>query len=288
MKKLIFLILIFVLSGCGNSGVSQTQLTEIANKAIIDSSTNTPVYTSTPLPTSTPTAIPTATPDTRVFDIDPTNLILGKPDLPEELRYYIPPSRELPNEKPYRVPPAGSSPKKNLTHVANMWTNQADADVYLNSTGRIYGYEVIYFRKGNPKSNYPAEIWDNVSLFRTSDGAKEAVNIWADRMLFIHQNNKSVKEESGTQVGDASRLITNTFQQYQVDIIGGVAYYDYRYFEIRQEYLLLFSVRNVTHYLYLYGREGQLTSDIAIDIANTLVKNLNTAELSEKVTFEPK
>ncbi len=277
MKNLFYcLIIILTLSGCGTSLLGKNNEFERAALVATESPSSTPEPTKTPLPTSTATVVPSPTPDTRVINIDPANLMLGKPDLPEELKYYIPPKDQVRRNSWYDTR-SGTYPQKNPRHVAYMWTNQAAADVYLNETGRIYGYVVMYYRKGNPKSDYPAEIYDEVSLFRTSAGAEKALDIWGDRVKFINQNWKSFEELPSPMVGDASRLMTYT-----------ITTYDRSDPETRRAYYLIFSVRNITHYMFFYGREGQLEETNVVEIGNTIASKMYEAELSEEVTFAPK
>src|SRR5262245_7678052 len=86
-----------------NTAIAQTQAAQ-------PTATWTLTYTASPAPTPSETPAPSPTPDTRVIDINPKELLLGKSNLPPEGEYFVP-------------GPSWTSPATN-SEIVSEWTVQ--------------------------------------------------------------------------------------------------------------------------------------------------------------------
>jgi hypothetical protein len=207
-KILICTILISVfISSCSQGEVSESDIqTAIAlTQAVItntitplpiSTSTFTPTLapTDTPTQTSTPTKTPkntptlTPTPDLRVIDGDPMDFLLQKIDLPPEAKYYLPDSSWI-------------SPHRN-SEIISAWGVE-EGRKYLEETGRIDGWWVIYLR-GTITVTAPEQIYDNVVKYATAEGAQLVVKKYGDRR---------VEEQDFTEV-DPIEIIGDVIRTY--------------------------------------------------------------------------
>jgi hypothetical protein len=268
MKKLFSIIVLIsvLLTACGPSqeqiqatvqaSIAQTQAALPTITPIPPTATPTELPTSTPLPTLTPTITitPSLTPDVRVIDVDPRELLLQKTDLPVEGKYYLP-------------GPGWISPVRN-SEIVSAWT-VADGQKYLAETGRIDGWLVYYKRGGSSGTLLPEQIYDNVTIFSTIEGAQLVITRYGDRRI----TEEDRTEIEVPQIGD----VTRAFTKKEVDSGGG----------IRASIMISFSYRNIVHTVMIWGWETEVTMDNAIAVAETLLENLKQMPLSNIVTFTP-
>ena len=176
MKRIIFVLFVFVLSACANqpsesdiqTAIAQTQEanpaftntvepTETPTNTVSNTPTNTPTdvptETKTPTPTETltPSPTPSPTPDMRIITGDPYDFILVENDLPD--RYYL--------KRGY------SSPHINKEILSGWGIEEGKA--YLEATGRIGGW-VIYYILGSPTAIAPEWIRSIIVMYDNVDG----------------------------------------------------------------------------------------------------------------------
>jgi hypothetical protein len=238
MKKLSILLLIVVYLSACNSQVSdsqiqtaivQTQLnqateTPLPTNTFVPSNTPTMTYTPTPVPTETPTTEPSPTPDLRVLDIDPYQLLLQKSDCNPDGRYFLPGEGWI-------------SPHKNSEVIAS-WTVEKGQE-YLAETGRIDGW-YVYYARGNNNVLLPQQVYDNVVLFSSIEGAQ---------LLVTKYGNKRVTEEFFDEVKDPPLIgdLTRAFVKRETNSSGVTEIF----------YILTFSYRNITHSIGVVGYEKE-------------------------------
>jgi hypothetical protein len=262
MKKLQVLLFASISLLIASCSASDAQIaTAIAQtQAAIPQDTPTivpsPTHTHTPEPTITPepTLTPSPTPDLRVFDIDPRNLLLSKDDLQKDGRYYLPNSRWI-------------SPHRN-SEVISGWGAEEGRE-YLAKTGRIDGWIVAYAR-GTRTVVAPDEIYDNVVLYKTSEGA----------MLVITDYSSCKDPDSGFElvetdfsIGDAINVCIDKEMQPNG--------------KNRVWYRIEFVYRNIFHGVTGWGWEDVVTPEFIEDVTVTLLEKLTTLPLSSEVSFKP-
>ena len=256
MKKYFLLIAIaLLLAACAPSETSiQTAIAEtrIAQPTI----TYTPTFipTSTPIPSQTPSPTPSPTPDIRVIDVDPHTLLLTKADLPTDAGYYLP-------------GPDWISPHLNSEVVAG-W-GVAEGQIYIERTGRIMGWWV-YYNRGSSVVIAPQEIYDNVVLYKTNEGAMVTLDEFSD--CNDPELGYTIVEPAPV-IGDASVACVNRIMQSSG--------------EYKIYYSLSFVYRNIYHNLSGWGWEREVRYDYVDQIAETLLSKLKAAPLTERVTFTP-
>jgi len=216
--------------------------------------TATLTLTETITPVPTPSETPPPTPDTRVIDIDPQKLLLKKSDLPPEGEYFLP-------------GPDWTSPATN-SEIISEWTDQEGQD-YLAETGRIHGW-VISFKRGNSRILIPDEIYDNVVVYSSAEGARIVVTKYQDRIL---RNGEFGEEIDVIQIGDTTRAFM------QKDTTPGG--------ETNVKIRVAFRYRNIFHAIVIWGSDQEATLDFAVDIATALLEQLQELPLSNMVTFKP-
>ena len=268
MKKIfIQLLLVICLAACNNqasesqiqTAIAQTQLVQVTETPLPTntfqpSTTPTTTDTPTPVPTDTQTPEPSPTPDLRVFDIDPYQLLLKKSDCNPDGRYY------LPNE-------FWISPHKNSEVVAG-WTVTKGQE-YLAETGRIDGWWV-YYDRGNSNVLLPQQVYDNVILYSSVEGAQIVIKKYESRRV----NEEFFDEiENPPSVGD----ITRAFVKKETNSSGVT----------EVVYMLTFSYRNIVHSLAVLGYEKETTLKDAEYLARNLLAQLEQLPLSNEVTIKP-
>jgi hypothetical protein len=219
--------------------------------------TATRLPTETPAPTATAdptiTASPSPTPDVRLIDINPKELLLQKADLPAEARYY------LPDE-------AWISPVRN-SEIVSEWTVE-EGQAYLAATGRIDGW-LIYYKRGASGAVLPEQIFNNVVIYSTIEGAQLYIAKYSDRRI----TEENYTEIDVPEIGDTARA----FMKRETNSGG----------ETRVWIYVSFSYRNVSHTVNIYGWEKEITLDFAASVANKLLEGLKQLPLSDTVTFKP-
>jgi hypothetical protein len=217
--------------------------------------TETPTITSTftPLPTETPTHTPTPTLDLRVIDIDPQKLLLKTTDLPVNAKYYLPGSEWI-------------SPHRNSEILSGMGVDLGRE--YLNETGRVDGWWVNYGR-GMRTVLAPEEIFNNVILFQTAQGAQ----ILLDKYSNCTDAEKFTKIEENLLIGDKTNVCLRRVRQPNG--------------ENRINLLVEFTYLNVAHTVGGWGWEKEVELAYIVEIAEKLLKDLQQLELADKVTFKP-
>lgn len=274
MKKLaLILILSWLLSAC-SSGIStidpnavQTAIAQTAaanptktlpppTETPVPTDTPTPTLTetATPLPTSTPTDTPSPTPDLQVIDADPYTFLLKKEDLPEDANYYLPNSSWI-------------SPHRN-SEVVGGWGVE-EGRLYLEATGRVDGWWASYLR-GSSTVIAPEEIYDNVVMYRTSEGAKLTIN---EHSTCDDPDTEYLELERDLVIGDITRVC-----MYREMQSSG---------ENREWYRIEFVYRNYFHGIVAWGWEKDIRPEYVEEVARTLLAKLEAAPLSDSVTFVP-
>ncbi len=240
MKKwvAIFVLVIIFISACAPSqdavqtAIAQTQIA-------MPTSTATFSPTSTPTPTITPS--PSPTPDLRVITTDPKEFLMSTTDLPSEAKYYLPNSNWI-------------SPHRNNEIIQAMGAEAGEK--YINETGRVDGWFVSY-RRGSGKGLYPEEVYDNVIMYQSAEGAQ----------LFVTKYTDSLKDPGYEKAQDAP-------------LVGDVTRVYVRKEGERVWYLLVFSYRNYVHRIIGYGLESEVKPEFIESIARKLLANLESASLS--------
>jgi hypothetical protein len=248
-----------ILAACASSAPSEDVIntaiaqTQAANPTATQQPANTPSPSATVTITPTATYTPNPTPDIRLLDIDPRNLLLQKSDLPAEGRYYLPGAN-------------WTSPVTN-SEIVSSWTVD-EGKAYLAETGRIHGW-LVYYQRGTNNVLMPEQVYDNVVLYSTSEGAQVIVTKYGARGLV----EDGFKELDTPEIGDLSRA----FQLTKTDASGMTKVTLY----------LIFSYRNVYHTLVFWGWKEEVSVDFAVNIANRVLDNLEQLPLSTRVEFQP-
>jgi hypothetical protein len=272
MKKLaLLLVLSWLLSACLSSKATldpnavQTAIAQTAAANPTETSpppTETPEPTKTPtltetatsIPTSTATETPSPTPDLRVIDADPYTFLLTKEDLPEDANYYLPNSSWI-------------SPHRN-SEVVGGWGVE-EGRLYLEETGRVDGWWVSYNRGSNTVIA-PQEIYDNVVMYRTADGAQLTIN---EHSSCDDPDTSYLELETDLVIGDITRVCIDRKMQSSG--------------ENREWYRIEFVYRNYFHGIEAWGWEKDIRPEYVEAVARTLLAKLEAAPLSDSVTFEP-
>lgn len=271
MKNLLhlaFILLVGLLTAC-SSGPSEDaiqtaiQQTQAANPTSTSTSepTRTPTETprptvtatSTPTATETPTETPTATPtpDLRIIKEDPQKLLLVPEDLPKEAQYFLPNSGWI-------------SPHRN-SEILSGWGVEEGRE-YLERTGRIDGWWV-YYARGSKTITAPEEIYCNVIMYQTAEGARITVDEYNLILSSRDKGRYSFVEDVSIDVGD-----TNAFMWTKEMQPSGKNKVNYR---------LEFSYRNYVVALGFYGWEYDVTMEFVEDTARTMLEKLEAAPLLE-------
>jgi hypothetical protein len=211
-----------------------------------------PAPTATPEPSPTP--LPSPTPDLRVIDTDPRNLLLIREDLPPEAKYFLPNSTWI-------------SPHRN-SEVVSGWGVE-EGRTYLEQTGRIDGWWVS-FERGTSTVNSPEEIYDNVVLYRTAEGAMLVMEEFSSCK---NPDNEYSLVDPAPAIGDA----TNACVHKEMQSSG----------ENRVTYRIEFVTRNVYHAVVGWGWEREVKGDYIADVARVLLAKVEQAPLASEVTFTP-
>jgi hypothetical protein len=230
--------------------------------SVTNNQTNAPIPTIRPpntqiptqVPTKTPNPTPTPTPDIRVVSVDPQTLLLTKADLPKDAGYYIP-------------GPDWMSPHYNFEVIAQFGVDRGQK--YVDRTGRIMGWWVN-FNRGSTKIITPQEIYDNVILFKTHEGA---IIYLKEYTTCDDPTYKYTVVETTLLLGDASQVcILNELQPSG---------------DNRTTFEIAFVYRNIAHQVAGWGWEREVGHDYVYSVAETLLSRLKTIPLSEQVTFTP-
>jgi hypothetical protein len=268
MKKILFPILIvLILTACSNqpsesqiqTAIAQTQELQVTEtllptNTLVPSNTPTMTDTPTPFPTDTPIPEPTPTLDLRVIDVDPYKILLKKSDCNPDGRYF------LPNE-------GWISPHKNSEVIAG-WTI-AKGQEYLAETGRIDGWWV-YYARGNSNVLLPQQVYDNVILYSSVEGAQIVLNKYESRRVTEEFFDEI---ENPPSVGD----ITRAFVKKDTNSSGVT----------EVVYMFTFSYRNIVHSIAVLGYEKETTLEDAEYLARSLLAQLEQLPLSNEVSRKP-
>jgi hypothetical protein len=209
-----------------HTSAASTLIASINLTALANIPTNSPG----PTATATITASPSPTPDVRLIDIDPRKLLLQKGDLPTEGRYYLPGETWI-------------SPLRNY-EIISAWTVE-EGQAYLKETGRIDGW-LVYYKRGVSGVVMPEQVYDNVVIYSSIQGANLLVSKYGDRRI----TEENYTEIDVQQIGD----VTRAFMKRETNSGG----------ETRMWILLAFSYRNVSHSVNIYGWEKEISLDFAV------------------------
>jgi hypothetical protein len=208
--------------------------------------------TATPTPEPSPTAAPT--PDTRVIDADPRTLLLERVELPPEAKYY------LPNE-------TWMSPHRN-SEVVSGWGVQEGRE-YLEKTGRIDGW-FIAFARGTSTVNAPEEMYDNVVIYKTTEGARLVI----DEFSSCNDPDTDYRIiETDLALGDVTKVCSYKEMQSSG--------------ENRMWYRIEFVRRNVFHAVLGWGWEREVIPEFVEQVARGLLEKADQAPLTSEVSFTP-
>jgi hypothetical protein len=210
--------------------------------------------TSTPTATDTPTETPTATPtpDLRIIKEDPQNILLKPEDLPKEAQYFLPNSGWI-------------SPHRN-SEIVSGWGVERGRE-YLERTGRIDGWWV-YYARGSKAITAPEEIFCNVIMYQTAEGARITVDEYNPMVaIFRGYDDWNYVEDVTLDVGDTNVLMWTKVMQPSG--------------KNKVTYRLEFSHRNYVVVLEVYGWEYDVTIEFLENTARTMVAKLEAAPLSE-------
>jgi len=253
-KLAISAIAIFILVACSPSqSAVETAIYQTQAAAATNTSTQTllPTDTRTPFPTDTPTPSATLspTPDLRTNQGDPPDLIMIRADLPLDANYYIP------NE-------TWTGMLHNV-QIVSSWTVEKGR-AYLADTGRIDGMW-ISFNRGSTTVIAPQEIYDNVAIFKTAEGAQLVVTKYEDSDL----ENGYTELVNPPQIGDKTR----EFIRKQMQSSG----------EYRVWISVAFSYRNIYHYIEGYGWEKEVDLEYIENVARKILSRMEVAPLASLI-----
>ena len=267
--RLAFLLLAGLLTACAsapseNAIQTAIQQTQAANPTFTRTPEPTRTPTETPRPTETATSTPTATetptetptatptPDLRIIKEDPQNILLKPEDLPKEAQYFLPNSGWI-------------SPHRN-SEIVSGWGVEKGRE-YLERTGRIDGWWV-YYARGSKAITAPEEIFCNVIMYQTAEGARITVDEYNPMVaIFRGYDDWNYVEDVTLDVGDTNVLMWNKVMQPNG--------------KNKVTYRLEFSHRNYVVVLEVYGWEYDVTIEFLDNTARTMVAKLEAAPLSE-------
>jgi hypothetical protein len=161
---------------------------------------------------------------------------------------------DLPAEGKYRLT------NLNAPHHNDRFTQDypgGKGDAYLLDVARVDGWDTG-FKRGANDMLIPAQITDQVGVFETAAGAQKHVAGYAAYFL----GEDWVEDAPQNVVGDATRVFIKQDGVYE-------------------EYLLVFSYRNVAHQLTLYGLRAEIDPAFAEMAAFNLLRKLQAAPLAE-------
>ncbi len=246
------LIVVLFVSGCQPSetaiqtAIAQTQAANPTSTFTPIPPTETPTETPTVTPTETPTITPSPTPDLRVIQLDPKDFLLQKSDLPLDAKYY------LPNE-------LWIGPLHN-EQIVSAWTVEKGRE-YLAETGRLDGWWIA-FDRGSNTVIAPQNMYDNVIMYKTAEGAQIVITKFDDR--FVEFDYTEIKDPP--KIGDLSRA----FVWKEMQSSG----------EYRVAYRISFCYRNYVHEVEGWGWEHEVKPEYVENIARILLARLQAAPLS--------
>jgi hypothetical protein len=252
----IIILSIVIISACVPSETmiaTAIAKTQNANESLTPAMTSTSTATMTPTVTLTSTPTITLTPDIRVFNIDPQKLLMDVKDLPEEDKYFL--------------PSGWMKPLRNA-EIVSTWT-VAKGQEYLQTTGRVDGW-YTYYKRGVNTVVAPEEVYDNVVIFKTAQGAR----------LVIESNSSCKDRETNYQVVEAAPIFGDqsiTCSHHKMTS-GGIN---------RVWYRIEFRRRNVWHGIHGFGWEQDVKPEFVEAMARAILVKLDSQPLSEKVTFQP-
>ena len=128
---------------------------------------------------------------------------------------------------------------------------------YINATGRVDGWIVIYER-GSKTVSVPDEVIDTVVIYETLEGAQLSINEYWN----LNRSPDIRKILNPPAVGDLSLALS---------LVKGN----------RVEYAYFFSFRNVVHILEIKGLESEVTLDLVEQLANKLLARLVSVQFQE-------
>jgi hypothetical protein len=278
VKTVLICLSVILLAGCTPAPSAPDAVgTEIAEaRAAIQTAASIAVPTDTlaptllPKPTEVPTSSPTAavtqaaaaedqthtpTPDQRVIDADPRSFLLKAEDLPGDLGYH------LPNEAWM-----GHHPN---SEILSNW-GAREGRQYLEATGRVDGWWVVYAR-GSSLTTGPEEIYHLAAMYRTAQGARLVIGEYSSCRRSPDSGYRII--ETSYVLGDGS--VVCRWEEIQPDGTN------------RVEYMLEFTHRNYYHTVSGWGDESEVRLEFLVQVARTLLVNLELAPLSDAVMFEP-
>lgn len=156
---------------------------------------------------------------------------------------------DLPAKGGYRLPDKNASSPYHNDEVMQRYED-GQASAYIAETGRVDGWEIRY-KRGKNDVLLPAEMYDNLILFQTAEGALKYMDQFTVKFLEAgYQENAPQKI-----IGDATRLFVKK---------DGVFV----------KYMLEFSYRNYVHRLQGYGLQAEIDPAFIEMTAFTLLQKL--------------
>jgi hypothetical protein len=205
--------------------------------------------TVTPFPTLTPSATWTPIPrnDTRVIVLDPRRFLLEAEDLPRQAAYYI--------------PHASWTSSHHNEAVLEAWGEEVGSE-YILETGRLDGWWVA-FRRGTPDLEAPEEIFHNLVMYETADGARLALTDFGVDVL----DERYEKLDRQVEIGGESFCFLRVEPQAEGE--------DLVWYRIETAY------RNYVSIVHGHGEAAAFDYEYVEAIAHTVVQKLAAAPLEE-------
>lgn len=264
MKKVLITSFVFLISACASSPSNesiQTAIAETQNSAAelqpiasitpslpptftpepTITPTNEPTFTNTPEPSPTPTS----TPDTRIISGDPEDYILIPEDLPDK----------------YILRRGGSTPHLNSEILSARGTE--DGKRYLEATGRIGGWIIVYVRVSDIPIA-PEWIRSYIVMYDSISGPMIAKSPEFDSLMYMDNADVS---DIDLELGDWNRTIVERERQSNG--------------EYRVYYQVEFVYKNVWGQVMGYGWESDVTHEYIENSARKVLSKLESAPLIE-------
>lgn len=189
---------------------------------------------------SPPTFTPQPDLGERVIAAEPLAFVLSPDTMPSGTNYHLA-DRE------------SSSPYRNA-EIIQQYQNGVGEE-FIRATGRVDGWSVHYKRGANDML-IPEDLYDDVVMFQSAQGAQTYMESYADYFLNATWNEGTPP----SKIGDATRLFIKSKGVYV-------------------SYLLQFSYRNYVHSLTAYGLRAEVDPAFMDMVAATLLRDLQSAEL---------
>ncbi|MDP1615672.1 MAG: hypothetical protein Q8L68_07720, partial [Methylococcales bacterium] len=168
----------------------------------------------------------------------------------------------LPPDGKYYLPNSGWMENLPNKLIIGGWTVEEGQD-YVAKSGRIHGWSVAY-QRGTSNVLMPQEVYDNVVLYSSIEGATYTLGLSKERDL----ENGWVEIPKMFEIGDDAYFV-----KYQD---GNLIHY-----------FVGFRYKNIGHFVNVYGRENEISENFLRGVCIKLIEKIQTYPLSSEVTFKP-